>query len=189
MLIKERVEQGAQRGRSLPFVSIQTIDRFKTLRNVLSVPYVSLTKGRITHALRRLGELAAARHACLEVSLYGGAVFTVVYGSRESTKDVDAIVQPSELATELAAQVAREQGLPDDWLKDDARFFLAEKEAKRKLKETEFGPRHDRVGAYGGLSPGHEAARMPRPSTRLRRRLRGPSVSAGQNGRLLSGSR
>src|SRR5471030_2996371 len=104
------------------------------------MPYESLSKTRITSALRRLGDLAHEKGVTLEVSLYGGAVFTLVYGSRESTKDVDAIVRPSELARKLAVQVAGEQGLPDDWINDDVRFFLADNEAKRRLKGDEFGP-------------------------------------------------
>lgn len=102
--------------------------------------YKSLTKADILRALNRLGELAQANRLTLEVALYGGAVFTVVYGSRESTKDVDAIVRPSEPAHQLALQVAREQDLPEDWLSDDVRQFLAAKEEKRQLTSEEFGP-------------------------------------------------
>lgn len=104
------------------------------------MPYKSLTKADILRALNRLGELAHANGLTLEVALYGGAVFTVVYGSRESTKDVDAIVRPSEIAKKLASQVAREQDLPEDWLSDDVRLFLAAKEDKRRLASEEFGP-------------------------------------------------
>jgi hypothetical protein len=104
------------------------------------MPYESLTRERITRALRRLGELALEKGSSLELSLYGGAVFTLVYGSRETTKDVDAIVHPSELARKLIAQVAQEHQLAEDWLNDDVRFFLSDKEAKRKLEGHEFGP-------------------------------------------------
>jgi hypothetical protein len=104
------------------------------------VAYESLSRIRLTQALRRLGELAHAQRVTLEVSLYGGAVFTLVYGSRESTKDVDAVVRPEGIARRLATQVANELGLPEDWLNDDVRQFLAEKEAKRRLPEDEFGP-------------------------------------------------
>ena len=104
------------------------------------MPYKSLTKADILRALNRLGELAQAKGLTLEVALYGGAVFTVVYGSRESTKDVDAIVRPSEPAHKLALQVAREQNLPEDWLRDDVRQFLATNEARRRLASEEFGP-------------------------------------------------
>ena len=102
--------------------------------------YKPLTRADILRALNRLGELAQAKGLTLEVALYGGAVFTVVYGSRDSTKDVDAIVQPSEPARQLALQVAREQELPEDWLNDDVRQFLAAMEAKHRLASAEFGP-------------------------------------------------
>jgi hypothetical protein len=104
------------------------------------MPYKSLTKADILRALNRLGELAQAQGLNLEVALYGGAVFTVVYGSRDSTKDVDAIVQPGEIARRFALQVAREQGLPEDWLSDQVRQFLAAREEKRRLASDDFGP-------------------------------------------------
>lgn len=103
------------------------------------MPYESLNRSRITQALRRLGELARAQGVTLEISLYGGAVFTLVYGSRDATKDVDAVVRQNELGRTLSRQVATELGLPDDWLNDDVKQFLAEKEAKRSLPADEFG--------------------------------------------------
>jgi len=62
-----------------------------------------------------------------------------VYGSRDATKDVDAVIRQNEVGKKLAAKVAAELGLPDDWLNDDVKQFLAEKEAKRSLSEDEFG--------------------------------------------------
>jgi predicted nucleotidyltransferase len=103
------------------------------------VPYESLNRARIIQALRRLGELACENGTTLEVSLYGGAVFTLVYGSREATKDVDAVVRQGEVAAILAARVAKELGLPDDWLNDHVKQFLAEKESKRELPQSDFG--------------------------------------------------
>lgn len=103
------------------------------------MPYEALSRARITQALRRLAELARAQKVTLELSLYGGAVFTLVYGSRDATKDVDAVFRPEGIARTLAAKVAGELGLPDDWLNDDVKQFLAGKEAKRRLVETDFG--------------------------------------------------
>ncbi|GAB1488432.1 DUF6036 family nucleotidyltransferase [Opitutaceae bacterium] len=103
------------------------------------MPYESLSRNRISQALRRLGELAHAQKVTLEISLYGGAVFTLVYGSRDATKDVDAVIRPGKIGKTLAAKVAAELGLPDDWLNDDVKQFLAEKEVKRSLPEGEFG--------------------------------------------------
>jgi len=92
------------------------------------LPYTLLNKTRLTAALRRLAELALARGLVLELSLYGGAVFTLVYGSRESTRDVDG------------AQVALEQNLPPDWLNADVGQFLAPHEEKRVWTDADFGP-------------------------------------------------
>ena len=103
------------------------------------MPYENLSRAQITQALRRLGELAHEQKITLEVSLYGGAVFTLVYGSRDATKDVDAVVCQSEIAKQLALKVAKELDLPEDWLNDQVKQFLAEKEAKRQLNEADFG--------------------------------------------------
>ena len=103
------------------------------------MPYESLSRARITQALRRLGELAHEQKVILEISLYGGAVFTLVYGSREATKDVDAVVRQGEIAEALVVKVAAELGLPDDWLNDHVKQFLAAKEAKRELPQSDFG--------------------------------------------------
>lgn len=103
------------------------------------MPYENLNRAQITQALRRLGELAHEQRITLEVSLYGGAVFTLVYGSRDATKDVDAVVRQSKIARNLALKVAKELGLPDDWLNDHVKQFLAEKEAKRQLNAADFG--------------------------------------------------
>lgn len=90
--------------------------------------------------MRRLGELARAEGVELELSLYGGAVFTLVYGSRESTKDVDGVIRPAEIGRKLARQVAREQALPEDWLNGDVAQFLAEREERRPYPKDDLGP-------------------------------------------------
>ena len=104
------------------------------------MPYEPLDQTRLAQALRRLGELAMSEGIELELSLYGGAVFTLVYGSRDSTKDVDALIRPSDAGHRLARQVAREQGLPEDWINSDVAQFLSEQEAKRALPADTFGP-------------------------------------------------
>jgi hypothetical protein len=104
------------------------------------MPYAPLDRTSLTRALRRLGELAVAEGVVLEVALYGGAVFALVYESRDATKDVDAIVRPGDVGLRLAARVADELRLPADWLNDDVARFLAEKEDKRRLDPAMFGP-------------------------------------------------
>jgi len=104
------------------------------------MPYVPLNRERLMRALRRLAELAHAQGLTLELSLYGGAVFTLVYRSRDATRDVDGIVRPAAAAQPLIATVAREQDLPDDWLNPHVEQFLSPHESKRAWTGADFGP-------------------------------------------------
>lgn len=76
----------------------------------------------------------------LEVALYGGAVFTLVYGSRDATRDIDAIIHPAEAGARLVAQVAQEQDLPEDWLNGNVQQFLSPFDQRRPYPTKEFEP-------------------------------------------------
>lgn len=86
---------------------------------------MKITRDLLIRALTRLGERALEEGEKLEVCLYGGAVMMLAYDVREITKDVDAVLHPSELGFKLARQVAAELGLPEAWINDDVRQFLA----------------------------------------------------------------
>jgi len=112
-------------------VANSPLDFVITLRNVLSIPYESYNPDRLRAALLRLSELATAEGIVLEVALYGGAVFTLVYDSRDATRDVDAIIRPAEAGARLVAQVAQEQDLPEDWLNGNMQQFLSPFDQRR----------------------------------------------------------
>jgi hypothetical protein len=105
------------------------------LRDVLfrTMPLRRMTRDEIEAALVRLSELAATEGVRLEMTLYGGALMLLAYDARDSTKDVDAIVHPAEVARRLVARVAEERGLPEDWLNDDVKCFVSTREAKNEL--------------------------------------------------------
>ena len=98
------------------------------------MPLKNLTKIEIETALARLADLARQEGIRLEMTLYGGAVMLLAYDARQVTKDVDAIVYPPEVARRLAARVAREQGWSEDWLHDDVRPFVSQRETKHVLQ-------------------------------------------------------
>ncbi len=47
----------------------------------------------------------------------------LAFNARLSTRDVDAVFQPKTLIRSLAARVAEEKGLPENWLNDGVKGF------------------------------------------------------------------
>jgi len=86
-----------------------------------------LDRATMVHALTRLGAHAAAQGEVLTLVVVGGAALVLRYNTRLSTQDVDAFfVTPPErrITRAWAAAVAREMGLPSDWLNDGAKGFM-----------------------------------------------------------------
>lgn len=59
-----------------------------------------------------------------EIVLCGGAVMTMVYDARPSTKDIDALFEPAAKMRTIAAEIAERDGLESDWLNDGAKGFI-----------------------------------------------------------------
>ena len=74
---------------------------------------------------QRLG--AEGRGERAELVVAGGAAIVLLYGSREATRDVDAISLgsgDSGILRESAQVIAQERGLPEDWLNDGFKGYL-----------------------------------------------------------------
>lgn len=85
-----------------------------------------LEKEAILQYLLELDAELAAQGVIGEVCLYGGAVMCLVYDARPSTKDVDAIFQPTEQMRQAIARVAANHHLRDDWLNDAVKGFVVQ---------------------------------------------------------------
>lgn len=92
-----------------------------------------ITKELLLKALGRLGELAIEEGVTVELCIYGGAAMLLSYGNRDITKDVDALIRPSETGFRLARTVGVELGLPEGWLNDHVKQYIAPKEGLRDL--------------------------------------------------------
>ena len=92
------------------------------------MPYEKLSRARLIEALTLLGRYAQAEVVQMEICIYGGTVLMLALNAREGTKDIDAIVRPSEIGHRLARQVGDELALPDGWLNDDVKQFVSEKD-------------------------------------------------------------
>jgi hypothetical protein len=84
-----------------------------------------LDKATLRNALANLGEAALEEGLELEICLYGGSAMLLAYDSRAATKDVDAVINPVETGKRLAARIAKDLHLHEDWLNDDVRQFLS----------------------------------------------------------------
>lgn len=99
-----------------------------------------LSHRRITRALRRLSELAAAEHLAIEVALCHGHVLTVVYALPHEPAGAGRIVVSHARGGALARQVASEQGLPAGWLEEDVKFFIALSAARNPSQLRDYAP-------------------------------------------------
>lgn len=84
-----------------------------------------LNRPTILAALERLAELLRGRGETGEICLFGGTVMVLVFQARPSTKDVDAIFEPTGAIRQLAEIVRHELHLPADWLNDGVKGFAS----------------------------------------------------------------
>ncbi len=93
-----------------------------------SVPHsAQMQRDEIEKYLRAVGAELVEQELIGEIVLAGGAFMTLVLRSREATLDVDAYFDPETSGAIRAAalKVARQHGLPDDWLNDAVKGFFA----------------------------------------------------------------
>jgi hypothetical protein len=83
-----------------------------------------MDKKEIENYLNALNDDLGSKGIKGEICLYGGAVMCLVYDSRPSTKDVDAIFKPTQEIRQAIQSVAKTNGLPADWLNDAVKGFV-----------------------------------------------------------------
>ena len=93
-----------------------------------------LTVGRIHELFASLNEELRRRQVLGEAYLAGGAVMCLVFQAREATNDIDAMLVPSSEMHAAAGVVAASEDLPNDWLNDAVKGFLANAAFSRCLR-------------------------------------------------------
>ena len=85
----------------------------------------ALTRDAILRALGCLSKELGRQGVTGELCLFVGTVMVLAFTARLSTKDVDALFQPTPLIRELARRIGEEQSLPADWLNDGVKGFVS----------------------------------------------------------------
>ena len=96
----------------------------------------SLTKADIERLFRELDAELEAASSKGELYVVGGAVMCLVYGAREATRDVDAFFKPTKALRSAAARVAAANDLPENWLNDAVKAFLAHAAASTSISSS-----------------------------------------------------
>lgn len=84
-----------------------------------------LDRSTIENAFRRLGERLTRRGVTADLYVFGGAAMALAYDRRRATRDIDAVFKPHGIVLEEAKAVARELGLPQWWLNEQASVYVA----------------------------------------------------------------
>lgn len=97
---------------------------------------------QLVAALRERGEPAGIR-------IIGGAALSLRYFERLTTDDIDAKLYPAEPALSAAAEIARANGWPNDWLNTRASHFIP------IARDVEWEPLYDdeQIGIWVASAP------------------------------------
>lgn len=86
-----------------------------------------MTKAQILMALEELNKELKEQAVRGELCIMGGAVMCLVFNSRESTQDIDAIMAPSAILQKAAFNVSQVLNLNNNfWLNDAVKVFNSE---------------------------------------------------------------
>jgi predicted nucleotidyltransferase len=88
-----------------------------------------LDADQIRLLLTDLGARLADRGIEARLFLVGGAAMALAFSRRRITRDLDAVFEPKREIYEEAGKLARERGLPEDWLNDGVKGLLPDKVA------------------------------------------------------------
>jgi hypothetical protein len=84
-----------------------------------------MDRNQIIAALTDLAAELHQRGASAEMYVVGGAAIALAFDERRATRDIDAVFEPKNTVYEAAAVVADKRGLPEGWLNDAVKGFLA----------------------------------------------------------------
>lgn len=102
------------------------------LLGIMKPRVLQMDRRTLLKHLRLLNVELKAEGVTGEICVVGGAAMILAFRSRSSTRDIDALLAPAAAVRRAAAKVAEALSLPENWLNDSAKGFLADKKAIEK---------------------------------------------------------
>ena len=84
-----------------------------------------MKRAEIIAALTDLATELHRRGTSADMYVVGGAAIALAFDERRATRDIDAVFEPQSAVYEAAATVGQKRGLPEGWLNDAVKGFLA----------------------------------------------------------------
>jgi hypothetical protein len=109
----------------------------ESLRTPIHIQTPRFSKIELERMLSLLNEQLQKNGVTGEVCIVGGAAMILAFGSRESTRDIDALVMAPASVRTAVAQVAETNGFSPNWLNDGAKGFASGQSTE--LKEISRG--------------------------------------------------
>lgn len=91
----------------------------------MSLATPKFSKEELERFLFLLNEQLQSAGVTGEICIVGGAAMVLAFGSRRSTRDIDALLMAPAAVRQAAAKVAEAQGVPENWLNDGAKGFAS----------------------------------------------------------------
>jgi hypothetical protein len=85
----------------------------------------SLERATMIKAFQEMSDELGRRGTTGELCLFGGAVMVLAFAARVSTKDVDAVFQPTQPMRDIVRHVGEANDFPENWLNDAAKSFIS----------------------------------------------------------------
>lgn len=98
----------------------------------------SMDREEMLHNLHLLDDKLRESNMRGEIDIYGGAVMCLGLNARETTHDIDAVFEPKTEIRYLIEEVAKENGLPEDWINDGVKGFASPDGQVERFAEDEF---------------------------------------------------
>jgi hypothetical protein len=86
-----------------------------------------MESSEIKKYLEALNSKLSEKDVRAEIGIVGGAAMCLAFNARASTKDVDAVFEPTKEVRLAAAEVAKDFSLSKDWINDAVKGFLSPK--------------------------------------------------------------